>query len=51
MMYMKFMTSMKCMKLTLYVYPYISCKYHAIVCFFRYHIIMISSDNYMDGQQ
>ena len=48
-MNMKFMTSMKCMKLTVKVYLNISLKYDTIVCLFLHQVIIISSDNSTDG--
>ncbi len=48
-MNMMFVTSMKYMKLAVYVYPHISYKYHSIGCSFLHRTIMISGYNSKDG--
>ncbi len=49
MMNIKYMATMKCMKLTVYIHPYISYKYNTIVYTLIHHIIMIFSYRSTDG--
>ncbi len=49
MMNIKYMTSMKCMKLTAYFSTYIECKSYVIVCFFLPYIVIIPSYTPVEG--
>ena len=49
MMNIKYMTSMKCMKLTAYFNTYIECKSYVIVYFFLPYIVIIPSYTPAEG--